>query len=325
MSAFNDPRLLKIERQQREGPPPLDCEHCAYDLTGLPLSAPCPECGTPRPLAPRAQRGSAEDAQGLMRSSTAEQLRFGAGFAGLTISLATIPVLLLVTRYSSTNTQLPVVWLAALWWIALATLFLRRFAVGAGARRYATSAPVPLLAAALATQWLWFAVAAAPFVLALPAWSPPIILAVAALGLFPTMWCIGDLLEWGGDSTTGQNTKWLLLMPIYVGLFGAALGYLLTLVAFRIPGVITLMVKAAVLVSALYVYCALLYRLAGGASMALWAHRAQEINEGRTERIDAHHAALEAEQAARVAHNERVFTRMHANKDKPVGYDDFDP
>lgn len=321
MSAFNDPRLLKAEREAREGPA---CQHCGYSLVGLLPSAPCPECGTPRQHPEEMRRAKLSRSQGLMRATTIEQYRFAAGFAGLTLSLANIPILLILDALLTQSTALWVLWLAALWWISLAMLLLRRFSVGAGDETYATSAPAVLIGASLATQWLWFAAAAAPLVITLPAWTTPALLAVAALGLFPTMWCVGDLLEWGGDETTGQNTKWLLLMPVYVGAGGAALGYLLTLVAFRIPGVITIMVKGAIFVTGLYVYGALIYRLYGGFSMALWARRLREKQEGRTERIDAHRAKVEAEQAKRVAHNERVAKSMHAKKDTPVTLDDFD-
>ncbi len=325
MSAFNDPRLLKIERQQREGPPPVACDRCGYDLAGLAHDARCPECGAPRPHPQHTRLDPGAESQGLVRASTPEQLRFSAGFAGLTLSFATTPVLLLVAAMSTSASPLPIVWLTALWWVALALLLLRRFTVGFATNRYATSAPPALITATLATQWVWFAAAAAPIVLPLPTWATPILVAIAALGLFPTMWCVGDLLEWGGDSTTGQNTKWLLLMPIYVGLIGAAIGYPLSIFVFRVPGVITIMLQAVLVLSGLYVYCVLVYRLASGVTMGYWARRTRKVNEGRLERIDARRAAVEAEQAARVAHNERVAQSMHANKDKPVGFDDFDP
>jgi len=262
-----------------------------------------------------------------MRARPVEQLRFAAGFLGLTCSFAALPTLSILSEEAPDSAPIVALWLGAIWWASLALLLLKRFSTDDGPDAYKTSAPPLLIAATLATQWLWFAAPALHLMAfsLLPAWTPLIPAAIALLALFPTMWCLGDLLEWGGDETTGHNTKWFLLTPIYIGIAAVVVAFVLTLVMPRVPGVLTLMVKAAIGVAFLYTYVVLLYRFWSGFSMAIWARRAQRDLDGRTERIDARHAEINAEHARRAARNERTFKGLHANADRPIGFDDFDP
>ena len=111
----------------------------------------------------------------------------------------------------------------------------------------------------------------------------------------------------------------MLLTPIWVGLFAGALAWVLSLLIPRIPGVLTLMVKGTIGLSVLVAYGLLIWRLGLGVSMARWAATIRHNLEGRDDRINAHRAHMNAQQAELVAEHER----QHARPDRPVGLDDF--
>jgi len=131
------------------------------------------------------------------------------------------------------------------------------------------------------------------------------------------------VLEWGGDETTGRSVKWLLLTPIYIGFFAAIVGGVLYLFMPRVPGVLTLMGRLAVVIAVVYAYIRLIHALYGGVSIVLWARVHKHNEAGKIERLRERRERVEAEQAARIGASEARHIARRAKADRPVSVDDF--
>ena len=316
MSSLNDPRLLKQALEKYK--PPV-CKHCGYELTGLPLTAPCPECGAPRPK-PGARTNLTAKSHGLLRAPVFEQLRFGAGFAGVSAALVGAPAVFIIRALTPAASNAWLLVVAALWWASLALLTLRPFAVGEGDARYAARTPAWVVALALASQTLWTVAVLAGGLHPAVLWTA---LGLAFIGLYPTLWILGEILEWGGDETSGRRTKWILLEPVYVAAFLGLLGFVLWLFMSRVPGVLTLMGQIALTIVMLYEYVRLLLALSSGVNIAWWARRHQRDSAGRDERVEEARKAKEARQAGAVRSSESQHIARRAHADKPISFDDF--
>lgn len=317
MSAFNDPRLLKLERERREGP---KCRECGYDLSGLTLVTPCPECGTARQRPGMVGRLDPQGAK-ILEVGRLELVRFQVGFGLVGVGIMSAPLLAIWGRMTAYQNEIAV-GVAAVWAAGVCSLLGKRFAKAEGSLRWSES--MRLLA--VGTQWAWVValilslMGTAGLIWTVGVWSLVVIGALGSVGAF---WEMGNLLEWAGDEHAGHRIRMTIplvlgaVVLVAIGAFLAA--YTQPLAATQIP----LLLKIIFFVPAILLYIWLSRDVLSGVSIGHWA-RVQQVNDaGRTERIAAHRAAIESELASEVAERERAHQARHTKVDTSVSVDDF--
>ena len=214
-----------------------------------------------------------------------------------------------------------VVAMAGVWAAGVYLLLSIRFYEARRSDRFAE----PARWAALGTQWMWAAAAMLPM-LGGGGWVDVVrsgLLVLAGIGLVGTFWELGNLLEWAGDDAGGKRVR--VTVPYYLmALAWAFLGVNFFMLWLPIT-VLWIMVGSAMLFLGplFWFHFRITADVLGGMSMARWARVKQVNDAGRTARIDAHRAAIEAKQRAGVDQNERKAKARRAGVDKPVGMDDF--